>query len=133
MVNPLPTFISEAELHQNFDTDKLLESGGDYGCGCVVFDGNLEDEPGFLLFDDIWFRKLNEQHPNNVGIVLVTGDVLSKQELFVSDRLMCLVVLGSLTAPSLAVFETEMYVGGDLAVKNLTDNDKYLTVKGSVL
>jgi hypothetical protein len=36
----------------------------------------------------------------------------------------------ALEAPALSVFETEMYVGGDLVVGALTDRDEYLTVKG---
>ena len=131
MARPTPSFVSEADLNERFNTSKLLASKGDYGCGAVVFQGDLEDEPGSLLFDDHWFYALNTQHPDDVGTVLVTGNVRSKSELFVSDRLMCLVVLGSFEAPALSVFETEMYVGGDLTVGDLTDRDNYLTVKGT--
>lgn len=126
-----PQLVSEADLDRRFQTSKLLASGGDYGCGAVVFEGDLEDEPGALLLSDEWFYTLNEQHPDDVGTVLVTGNLRSTRELFVSDRLMCLVVLGSLEAPALSIFETEVYVGGDLTVGSLVDRDGYLTVKGT--
>lgn len=129
MGNPLPSFVSEKDLNKRFGTFGFLASGGRYGCGAVLFEGDLVDERGALLFSDEWFHDLNDQHPNDVGTVLVTGNVRSKRKLFVSDRLMCLIVLGSLKAPALSIFETETWVGGDL-VGSLTDRDDYLQVKG---
>jgi hypothetical protein len=124
-----PTFVSERELHDRFHLARLLASGGRYGCGGALFEGDVVDD-GMLFYDE-WFYALNEQHPNDVGIVVITGDVRAERALSVSDRLMCLVVLGSLDAPSLAVFETEVYIGGDLRVAELIDRDDQVTVKGT--
>lgn len=125
-----PLLLSEVELDARYKTKGLLESGGDYGCGCALFDGDLDDDDGEMLFCDEWFHRYNDRHPNDVGTILVTGNVRSKQAISVSDRLMCLVILGSLEAPALSVFETETYVGGNLTVGELTDRNHYLTVKG---
>ena len=32
-----PILLSEDDLDRRFKTKKLLESGGDYGCGCALF------------------------------------------------------------------------------------------------
>lgn len=84
MANPLPSFVSEKDLNKRFGTFGFLASGGRYGCGAVLFEGDLVDERGALLFSDEWFHDLNDQHPNDVGTVLVTGNVRSKRKLFVS-------------------------------------------------
>ena len=125
-----PAFTSEADLDRRYKTKSFLASGGDYGCGAVVFEGDLVDDSAGVtkLFTDEWFYDLNEQHPNDVGTILVTGDVRVAGDIYVSDRLMCLVVLGTVKAKSLHVFETEVWIGGALDVATLVDRDHYVTV-----
>lgn len=130
-----PTFVSEAELDDRFNTKTLIKSGGNYGLHCAVFDGDLDDadDPtlgGGWFFCDEWIEALGQKHPKDIGTLLVTGNVRSTKALLISDRLTCLVVLGSVEAPALSVFETEMYVGTDVTVGELHDPDNYLTVKG---
>lgn len=124
LTSPSPTFLTERRLDERFGTAALLDSRGDYGCGCAVYDGALDDRNG-VLFDDDWFYG-HPPCPGDLGTVLVTGEVRSTRPIFVSDRLMCLVVLGDVVAPSLHLFATEMYVGGKLVVGALHDPDRLL-------
>jgi hypothetical protein len=127
-----PTFVTEADLDRRYRTRQLLSSGGNYGCDCAVFDGSLDDAGDHALFSDEWLAELKGRHDGDIGTVLVTGDVTSKAALFVSDQLMCLVILGSVEAPVLAVFETEVNIGGDLRVGELRDADELVTVGGAL-
>lgn len=42
----VPLAMSEQELDRRYGTKSKLASGGDYGCGCLVFEGDLEVEAG---------------------------------------------------------------------------------------
>lgn len=125
-----PKLISEAELQKTYKTTTFLKSGGDYGCGAAVFEGDLVDNTKgtAAVLGDAWWQALNVAHPDDVGTVLVTGDLAADGDIYVCDRLMCLVVLGSVKAKSLRVFETEVWIGGTLEAE-LHDRDEYVTVK----
>jgi hypothetical protein len=121
--------VTEAELDRRYRTAARLASGGDYGLGCLVVAGDpagvlpvaLDDEGIGQFFDEF----------GDVGTILIDGDVRSARHIVVSDRLMCLVVTGSLAAPRLSIFETEVLVCGDLDVGALRDHDDLLTVMGT--
>ncbi len=125
-----PRIVSEEELDREFNVKARLASGGDYGCHCAVFDGDV-DLSAALAFEDNWFYALNDAAtPHDIGTVVFTGNVRCK-DASVSDRLMCLIVLGNLTVDRLDVFATEMLVAGDLEVGALSDRDAHLTVLGA--
>lgn len=105
--------VSEEELDRLYATRRRLRSGGDYGCDCLVIEGDVGDA---RAFDDGAFRGLQKEFGPDLGTILVTGDVVTQSPIYVTDRLMCLVVLGSLSAPSLHVFDTEVLIGGRLSV-----------------
>jgi hypothetical protein len=118
--------LTEAALDQEFGIKAKLASGGDYGCMCVVFDGDVVfDEP--VALEDTYFYTLNRSVPGDVGTILFTGNVTCTGHASISDRLMCLIVLGDFRAPKLSVYETEMLVCGALEVGELQDRDGYLT------
>jgi hypothetical protein len=93
-----PRVLTETELDQQLGVKAKLASGGDYGCSCLVFDGDCE--------------------------------LIEAVALCLSDRLMCLIVIGDFSATKLSIFETEMLVCGNLAVGELVDRDSYLKVIG---
>ncbi len=119
--------LTEAALDQEFHVKAKLASGGNYGCMCVVFDGDVVlDAP--VVLEDTYFDKLDQGVKGDVGTILFTGNVTCTGDASISDRLMCLIVLGDFRAPRLLVFETEMLVCGKLEVGELQDRDGYLTV-----
>jgi hypothetical protein len=124
-----PRIISEKELDQEFGVKAKLESRGGYGCHCAVFDGDFATSE--LAFEDEWFYSLNNLTSNDIGTVMVTGNVRC-DEASVSDRLMCLIVGGNLTAGTFAIFETEVLVCGDATINVLKDHDSYLKVLGKL-
>lgn len=123
-----PRVLSEDELDREFGTKAKLESGGNYGCKCLVFDGDFEIGDAIAL-EDTFFYRWNDRF-GDVGTIVFTGSVRCAGEACVSDRLMCLVVLGDFVADTLSVFETEVLVAGDLKVRELKDRDEYLKVMG---
>lgn len=131
--------MSEQELDARIQTRKILKSGGDYGCGCLVFEGTVRVSEWWL--DDTGFAKLLDALPEaelqarwghaDIGTVAILGDLIVDGDLELSDRLMCLVVTGSLQAKNLNIHETELRVNGDLQVRALHDHDEYLSVGGT--
>lgn len=119
--------LTEAALDQEFDVKAKLKSGGDYGCMCVVFDGDvIFDEP--IALEDHYFYRLTGGVKDDVGTILFTGNVTCTGHASISDRLMCLIVLGDFRAPRLSLFATEMLVCGTLEVGELADRGRRLTV-----
>ncbi|MCY1062637.1 hypothetical protein [Nannocystis sp. SCPEA4] len=125
-----PVVISEQELDRRHGTRARLASGGVYGCACAVYEGDLTVDGDAWLGDEHWSQLQLAAAPQDIGTIAVTGNLIVRGELRVSDRLMCAVVLGDLVARALFIFETEFYVGGDLRVDRLQDRDDYLTVVG---
>ena len=131
--------MSEEELYSRIQTRKILKSGGDYGCGCLVFEGTVRVSKGWL--DDTGFDKLHDALPEaelqarwghaDIGTIAVLGDLIVDGDLELSDRLMCLVVTGSLQAEHLNIHSTEVRVNGDLQARALRDHDNYLSVGGA--
>ncbi len=122
--------LTEAALDQEFQIKAKLESGGNYGCMCVVFDGDVVfDEP--VALEDNYFSRLDDLVEGDVGTILFTGNVTCTGHASISDRLMCLIVLGDFRAPQLSVYETEMLVCGTLEVGELVDRDGYLTCRST--
>jgi hypothetical protein len=124
-------FVTEAGLDQEFAVHAKLESKGNYGCGCAVFDGDVTLTE--LAFEDEWFQDLTERnHPADVGTVLFSGNVHCK-DTSVSDRLMCLIIMGDLVVEgALRIFETEVLVCGNAKVGSLLDRDRRLRVLGTL-
>jgi len=135
-----PMFLSEAELDERYGTKSKLASGGDYGCGCLVFEGDVSVDGGWL--GDAHFASLKGELPveelrarwghADIGTVVVTGNLRVRGDLAPSDRLMCLVVLGDLEARDVHIYETEVLVDGNAALRSLDDRDAYLTVRGKL-
>ncbi len=119
--------LSEAELDQTFGTKKKLASGGDYGLNVVLLEG--DHHSGALGLDDDEIAKLRAG-VDDVGTLVIDGNLTSDGHLCVSDRLMCLVVTGNVSCARLSLFETEMLVMGSLEAKELRDPDEYLEVLG---
>ena len=117
--------VTEAELDRRYRTATRLPSGGDYGLGCLIVPGA---QP--VALDDAGIGRLFDEF-GDIGTVLIDGDLRRGGHLLVSDRLMCLIVTGSLVAAGLSIFETEVLVGGDLQVGALRDHDDLLTVEGA--
>lgn len=130
-VCPYPHLITKAEANARFDIDSKLESRGSYeGHVIVVRPSDLLALPGAWMSDD-QFRALREFDCGyDVLTVVVDGDVTLKKEGNISDRLRTLIVAGDFTAPQLHVFETEVFVFGDLTVQLLTDHDDLVRVLG---
>lgn len=118
--------ISEDELDGLYGTKARLASGGDYGCMCVVLEGDVTGE-GAKFCDDVHFRSLREEA--EVGTVVVTGNLTLTGDVTLSDRLFCLVVLGDVTAGSFTTFKTEVLVGGSLKSPTIVDRDEMITVE----
>lgn len=87
--------ISEDELDGLYGTKTRLASSGDYGLMCVVLDGDVNGE-GAKFCDDAHFNSLMEEA--EVGTVVVTGNLTLSGDVNLTSRLMCLVVLGDVTA-----------------------------------
>jgi len=126
-----PIVLSEQELDRRHGTRARLASGGDYGCACAVYEGDVTIDGDHWLGDEHWSQLQLAAAPDDIGTIVVTGDLTVRGDIRVSDRLMCAVVLGDLVAGDLSIFETELYVGGDLRVVRLHDPDQYLTVAGA--
>jgi len=122
--------VTEAELDAELHLKAKLPSGGDYGCMCAVFDGDIVFEEPIAL-DDTFFYAINEPAKGDVGTMVFTGNVICTGHASISDRLMCLVVLGDFRAPKLSVYGTEMLVCGNLDVFEVQDRDAYVTVLGT--
>ncbi len=126
-----PLLLREDELDRRFQTRSKLASKGDYGLGCLVFEGDYIDETNSYCFDDVHVRKLCDAYDGDIGTILIDGNVRCSGIVSVSDRLMCLVVMGNLVVTNLlAIFETEVLVCGNLEVHELDDRDSYLKVLG---
>jgi hypothetical protein len=123
--------MTEDELDARFQTRSKLESGGDYGLGCLVFAGDFIDETRSHCFDDVHVRELWAAHAGDIGTIVIDGNVRCSGVMSVSDRLMCLVITGDLVTGELAIFETEVLVCGNLDVRELSDRDGYLKVLGT--
>lgn len=122
----MPRILTEAALDAEFHVKAKLASGGDYGCMCAVFDGDVVfDEP--VALEDTYFYRINDPVKGDIGTILFTGNVTCTGHASISDRLMCLIVLGDFRAPKLSLFETEMLVCGTVEVDQLEDRDGYLT------
>lgn len=93
-----------------------------------MFDGDFESSDAIAL-EDNFFHAWDGRF-GDVGTIVFTGSVRCAGHACISDRLMCLVVLGNFTADKLSIFETEVLVGGDLEVRELEDRDDYLNVLG---
>ena len=91
----------------------------------VVFDGDKKFTEPVVLSDPFW-RALNDA-VGDVGTVLFTGNVTCTGHASLSDRPMCLIVLGTFEAKQLSIFATEMLVGG-LEVGTVVDRDSMLKV-----
>lgn len=124
---PKPKVLSEDELDERLGTKALLESGGDYGLNVLLFEGDLRF--GKLGLDDDGVRALRGG-VDDVGTIVIDGDLTCDGHLCVSDRLMCLVVTGDVKCQRLSLFETEMLVMGSLDARELKDHDEYLKVVG---
>lgn len=125
-----PRVITEDQLDQEFQVRSKLKSGGDYGCMCLVFEGDfVSNDP--VALEDNFFYGLNSDVDGDVGTIVFTGDVTCTGHACISDRLMCLIVLGDLSAEKLSIFETEVLVCGNLEVGELNDHDDYLNVLGT--
>ncbi|PZR05265.1 MAG: hypothetical protein DI536_32585 [Archangium gephyra] len=118
--------ISEDELDGLYGTKARLASGGDYGCMCVVLEGDVTGE-GAKFCDDAHFRALQEEA--DVGTVVVTGNLTLTGDVTLSDRLFCLVVLGDVTANVFTTSKTEVLVGGALKARTVVDADELITVE----
>jgi hypothetical protein len=122
-----PVFLNEDELDARLGTKAKLASSGNYGLGCLLFEGDMVRERGMLL-DDGHFEELRAGF-EEIGTFVIDGDLRAEQ-IFISDRLFCLIVTGSLVADELSIFETETLVFKDLTVRMLRDHDRYLKVLG---
>ncbi len=118
--------ISEDELDGLYGTKARLASGGDYGCMCVVLEGDVTGD-GAKFCDDAHFGSLQEE--GDVGTVVVTGNLTLRGAVSLSDRLFCLVVLGDVTAETFTTYKTEVLVGGALKAKTVVDVDERITVE----
>lgn len=128
---PYPQLITEEEANTRFDTKSKLSSKGNYGCHVlVVRPEDLTSDSGYWMCDDQFSRLREFDGGYDVGTVIVDGDVTLQGEASISDRLMCLVVAGSFSAPQLHVFETEVSIYGDLKLELLTDHDDLVSVLG---
>lgn len=119
-------FISEDELDGLYGTKARLQSGGDYGCMCVVLEGDVTGE-GAKFCDDSHFRSLREEA--EVGTVVVTGNLTLTGDVSLSTRLFCLVVLGDVTVNALSTWNTEVLIGGSLKANTIVDADEMITVE----
>jgi hypothetical protein len=131
---PGASLLTEAEADERFGLEKKLASGGNYGCRVLVFDAadpQIASRDAWMC--DVHFRQLWDHHSpdHDVGTILIDGDLRLEHEALISDRLMCLVITGNLTATRFHVFETEVAVFGDLDVDYLQDHDDYLRAHGS--
>lgn len=127
-----PLLISPEELDARHGTRARLASGGDYGCSCAVFEGDLVLDGDHWLGDEHFSQLQIGAAPRDIGTVVVTGALTVRGDIQISDRLMCFIVLGDLVARALKIYETEVYVGGDLRLERLDDRDEYLKVEGRV-
>ena len=118
--------ISEDELDGLYGTKARLASGGDYGCMCVVLDGDVTGD-GAKFCDDSHFQALQEEA--DIGTVVVTGNLTLDGDVSLSDRLFCLVVLGDVTVNSFATFKTEVLIGGALKAATVVDADEMITIE----
>lgn len=125
------TLKTEKELNEILNTQTLLtESKGNYGCHCLYHEGDLEVEHGFLFDENFYALKKKWGLGKDIGTIAINGNLIVKGDLDISDRLMLLFVSGNVQADSIAVFETEVYIGGDLVAKTYSDKDLYMTVAG---
>ncbi len=123
--------LTEDELAQIADTRNLLKSRGDYGCDCLVYEGDVTAE-GYWL-DDNSFRELQRQAGNrDIGTVAVLGNLAVNGKFLLSDRLMCLFVTGTVQAAEFASYETEVYIGGDLRTSGFSGQKSRVTVAGTI-
>lgn len=117
--------IDEAEANRRYDLGQLHKWRGDLGLQVVVIRGDVVDDGVFG--DDSFFYGLGF---DDIGTVVIDGDVRAP-EVNISDRLMWLVVRGSLVAERLLVHETNVSVQGDLRVGWLSDVNDLVSVNGT--
>lgn len=125
--------VSENELNKMVNTHELLESKGDYGLSCVLFEKDMTMDSYWL--DDNSFAEIQEKaHTSDIGTIAFLGDLIVKGDMSISDRIMCVFIKGNLVVHNkLSSYETEVYIGGDLTCSKLNDPDGYILVAGKTL
>lgn len=133
----LPTPLTEEELDARHHTRSLLASGGSYGCGVLLYEGDLTVDEGWLAshaldaFVDpaLATEAAARWGHGDVGTIAVAGDLTVRGALEITDRLHCLVV--RLRAARLVIVETEVFVAGDI-VAEVHDPGEYLQTTGAI-
>ncbi|MBW2734041.1 MAG: hypothetical protein JRH20_16765 [Deltaproteobacteria bacterium] len=129
----MPKLLTEQEADALYQTAEKLESDGDYGCHVLAFKASepeVASQPSWMCdehFNALWEQFSPEE---DIGTIVIDGDLVLSHEASISDRLMSLVVTGDLRATQLHIFETEVTVYGDLHVDVLTDHDDLVKVHG---
>lgn len=134
-----PTPITEGELDARYHTRSRLASGGNYGCGVLLYEGDLRVDEGWLAshaLDAFADARLAAEAAarwghGDLGTIAVAGDLDVRGALEITDRLHCLVVLGDLRATRLVIVETEVFVAGDV-IAEVDDPGEYLQAAGAV-
>ncbi len=121
--------LTEDKLNNILQTKEILESKGDYGCDCLFYNGNLIID-GDWLNDKQYYSLTENKSDNDIGTIAINGNLTINDDLRISDRLFCLIIMGDLKANNFETFETETYVDGDFKVKTYRDYDGYLKIKG---
>ncbi len=122
---------TEDELNEILNTQILLEeSKGDYGCYCLLHEGDLEVDERFLFDENFYALSAKFGGGKDIGTIAINGNLKVNGKLSISDRLMLLFVSGNIEAESIRVFETETFIGGDLIAKTYLDKSHYMFVKG---
>ncbi|MBL4635886.1 MAG: hypothetical protein JKY56_18645 [Kofleriaceae bacterium] len=128
-----PELITESEANARFETKAKLVSHGELGCHVLVVPPQAPSNvPDCCWMCDTHYFSLVERFGcgYDIGTIIIDGDLTLKREANISDRLMCLVVAGSLRASEFNIFETEVCIYGDLKLEVLSDYDDLLTVHG---
>ncbi len=122
---------TEEELNEILNTQTLLEeSKGDYGCYCLLHEGDLEVDEHFLYDEGFYALITKFAKGKDIGTIAINGNLKVNGNFSISDRLMLLFVTGNIEANSIRVFETETYIGGDLMAKTYLDTSHYMIIKG---
>jgi hypothetical protein len=124
--------VSEKELNSMTNTYELLESKGNYGLSCVVFEKDIMMNECWL--DDVGFKEIQKMAKTpDVGTLAFLGNLTVKGEMSITDRIMCVFIKGNLVVDGeLSTYETEVYIGGNLVCSSTNDRDKYITVAGEI-
>ncbi|PCC67093.1 hypothetical protein SAMN02745121_07658 [Nannocystis exedens] len=70
-----PIVLSEAELDRRYGTSARLASGGRYGCACAVYEDSVTVDGDGWLSDEHWSRLQLAAAPDDIGTIVVTGDL----------------------------------------------------------